>query len=456
MERKVVEINKNIKAIHTDTGNVYTVDLNTAQPGWQNIIANDGKVSWEKAAQNVRGYRIVPYGENNDLPVVIRNIMDDNNLAPGILERHIGLLYGNGPQLYSVKFENGEVWRDFVYDEEIWAWLKTWDYRRYIEMALTEYKYLKGFFTRRYRNRGPRMGFEPKIAKLEVIPGTDARLEWPENDSRRLEDVKRILVGDFEDNCFKGGITPFPVYNALLPFKYALSMSYHNSYSFARNFYSVPSYYGALKWIKRSSDIPDILKYLTENGISVAFHIHTPADYWEQKREKLERQFKTENESKIDKRLELIKDATFENISRVLSGKKNAGKFIETVDFYDDEGNLCVWKIEPIDQKIDDFVKSQLAIAEKADGATTSGMGLNSSLSNIVVNGQLSSGSQMLYALKLYMASDTTIAEEVIFEALNQAIAANFPAKALRIGFYHQVVLKEENVNPEQRVATNA
>lgn len=320
-------------------------------------------------------------------------------------------------------------------------------------MAMTEYKYLKGFFVRRYLNRGPRINRAAKVAKLDVIPATDARLEFAR--SRRLEDVKHIYVGDFENDCTYTGITTYPVYNADDPFRHGVCMSYHNSYSFARNFYSVPSYYGTLKWIMRSSDIPEIIKYLTDNGISVAYHVHSPSGYWEQKKTILEEKFPAASEAEISQKLDELKDETFRMMGEVLAGKKNVGKFIDTVDFYDDGGNLCSWKIEPIDQKVKDFIDAQLKIAEKADSATTSGLGLHPSLSNIIVGGQLSSGSQMLYALKLYLASDTTIPEEVVFEPVNQAIRDNFPDRDIKVGFYHRIVMAEDGVNPEARVKEN-
>lgn len=453
---KIKRINDKARAIHLDSGEVYTCAQEVQDMNWQNVVGTNGASTWEGEASIVNGERIVPYGANNNLPIVIRNIMDQNHLAPGILERHMGLLYGTGPQLYEVTFEDGEVVRKYVQDDEVQKWLSSWNFRRYVEMAIVEYKYLKGIFVRRYLNRGARIGQAPKIVKLEVVPATFARLGWPENNGRRLEDVSKIFVGDFENNCFSTGMIPHPVFDVNDPFRYKVSMGYHNTYSFARNFYSLPAYYGTLKWIARSSDIPDIIKYLSENGIITAFHIHTPADYWEQKTRKLEERYPGETETQIDRRLNKLKDQTFEKMTKVLAGKKNAGKFIETVDFYDVDGNLCAWKIEPIDQKIKDFIESQLKISDMADSATTSGMGLHPSLSNIVVNGQLSSGSQVLYALKNYMTSETSIPEEVIFEAVNQAIAANFPNKKLKVGFHHQIVMKEESVSPENRVANNA
>jgi hypothetical protein len=449
----IKRLNEKTAIIHNDVG-CYAISEDYSNTGtWHNILQNDSKVNWETDPVIVMGKKVVPYGVNNDLPVMIRNVMDDNNLAPGIIERQIGLLYGDGPRLFREEYgDNGEIVRMWYKDNEILNWCAPW-IRRYLDMAMVEYKHLKGFFTRRSLNKGARIGINTRINKIEVVPAVDARLAFPEN-GYRLEDVKQIYVGDFENNCYKTGIATYPVWNENEPFANKVSMSYHNNYSFARNFYSVPSYYGALRWLMRSSDIPDIIKYLTENGVAVAFHIHSPAGYWDQKRDKLIEKYPEETPNQIDKRLEQIKDETFQRIQRVLAGKKNAGKFIETVDFYDamSGDQLNQWKVEPIDQKIKDFIEAQLKVATTADSATTSGMGLHPSLSNLIVNGQLSSGAQMLYALKLFLASDVSIPEEVIFEPINQAIAANFPKSDLRMGFYRRIVQAEDSITSSERL----
>lgn len=429
------------------------VPMNTFD-SWVKLSKN---VDWESDPSFINGVRIVPHGANNNLPTQIRDIMDQNNLAPGILEREIGLIHGDGPQLYQLKFEKGFMVREYIEDPEIQAWLDTWNYRRYIDMATVEFKYMKGIYTKVIRNRAARIGQQAKINRLEVVPATDGRLGWPEDPlPKRLESVKWIYVGDFENHCLHTGITGYPKFDPIDPFKYGVSVDYDNRYSFGRNFYSVPSYYGSLNWIMRSSDIPEVLRYLSENGITSAFHIHSPSGYWDKKLERIEQMHPEKTAAQQETILEQLKDEFFDKMAATLTGKKNAGKFIETVDFYDDENNLCSWKVETIDQKVKDFIESQIKISEKADSATTSGMGLHPSLSNIIVNGQLSSGSQMLYALKLYLASDTTIPEEVIFMKINQAIKANWPDKKLRMGFYHNPVEKEENVAPEKRVVKTA
>ena len=91
-------------------------------------------------------------------------------------------------------------------------------------------------------------------------------------------------------------------------------------------------------------------------------------------------------------------------LTEVLSGAKNAGKFFHTVDVFDPLSQLTnIWKVDAIDQKIKDFIESQLKVMEAASSAITSGLGLHASLSNIMVAGKLASGSEMLYAYKLFM-----------------------------------------------------
>lgn len=420
---------------------------------WDQLVLSDANVAWEDDPDIVAGKKIVPYGANNNLPTLVKNMMESNNLAPGILEREIGLLHGQGPELYLTLVEEGDIIRKWTYDEEIWNWLRSWNYRRFIDMATVEYKYLKGFFVKRFLKRGRRLGQKPEFV-LEVCPATDARLAWTE--TRRLEDVNTIYTCDFENDCRKTGIRAWPVWNPADPFAEGASMSYHNTYSFAHHFYSIPGFWGSRKWIMRSSEIPDVLKYLSDNGLALSHHIHSPQGYWDKIRDKLETKFPSQPESYIDKKLDEVKTETFRKISSVLSGRKNTGKYIETVDFYDElAGEVVQWKIEPLDQKIKDFIEAQLKISDQADAATTSGIGLHPALSNMMMNGKSAAGSEMLYALKLYLASDTTIPEETIMEPINQCIEAMWPGKKARLGFYHKVVLREENVSVGERTTTN-
>ena len=212
---------------------------------------------------------------------------------------------------------------------------------------------------------------------------------------------------------------------------------------------------GAIRWILRGSDIPTIFRYVTDNGLNLAYHIHSPALYWERKKDVLREKHPDAQETELDAMVAVLKDKIMGTITEVLSGKKNAGKFFESIDFYDPDGNLCTWKIEAVDQKIKDFVESQLKIGEAANSAITSGMQLHPSLTNIMVNGKLASGSEMLYAHQIYKLSDVAIPEMVILDPINQAIRYNFPATDLQLGFYHQSLMTQEETAPEDRIRNN-
>ena len=158
------------------------------------------------------------------------------------------------------------------------------------------------------------------------------------------------------------------------------------------------------------------------------------------------------DDAKVEEEISNLTSKLLNDLTHVLSGKENAGKFFYTIDIASDNGERVSWSIEAIDQKIKDFVESQLKIAEASASAITSGMGLHPSLSNVMVNGKLASGSELLYAFKLYLLSDTEIASNAILEPINQAIAFNFPNKQLRLAFYHKTLHSEDATTSSKRI----
>lgn len=411
--------------------------------------------NWETMPQTFGDTKVVPYGWNNNIPTAIRDIVGDNNLVPGIIARQMGLLWGQGPHLYSLGYEDGKIQPIWAKDEDIEAWLESWNYKSYLRGIIGDFLHLGGYYDAKYLERGHRIGRPARIAMLEHIPAKNARLEWPENNSQKLSDVKHIAVGDFEHGCTNTGVTLYPVYDRRNPARYPASASYNRMESFARDFYSIPQFWGALRWIIRGSEIPTIFKYVTDNGINLAYHVHSPSAYWDMRRDILMKLHPEWTDQQIEEEISKITVKMLDSMVAVLTGKENAGKLFHSMDITDDQGNVCSWKIEAIDQKIKDFVDSQLKIGEASVSAITSGMGLHPSLSNIMVNGKLASGSELLYAFKLYLHSDVEIASNIILESINQAIAFNFPNKDLRLGFYHSSLQSEEALSSSQRLKNN-
>lgn len=439
-------------------GNFAFVDTSAGQfalaMGWDSqfssIFDATGQ-SWDKYPASVAGHRIIPWGSNNSFPSDLRNILEKNNLGPGILERKVGLLYGEGPRLCRYTIKDGSPAQEWVQDEEVQAWLDSWDYRRYIRDCLIEYTHVNGHFTKYVSGRGTRIG-SPWISRLECIPSTDARFCWPADDVLRLDRVTKILVGDFERNT---NFQTFPVFDRW-EVKPRPAVKYHSLRSFGRNLYALSSFYGSIPWLQNANDLPEIIRHLNENLIAAAYVVHMPQEYLRQKEQYLLEMHPEYTNDQVQKELERIKNKVTQDIADVMAGQRNAGKFFQCVDFVDMDGHEQMWKIEPIEMNIDKYIDAQVKISRIADSSTTSGFGLSPALSNIIIDGKSDSGSQMLYALKIFFGADTRIPEEIALEAINDALHINFPQKRdLFVGLYRKIINKEENVSVNDRVAKN-
>ncbi|MCF0254935.1 MAG: hypothetical protein HUK10_01420 [Bacteroides heparinolyticus] len=436
----------NFGFVETQAGQ-YAINMN-----WNQSMSRffDGVNDWDGDPVNVSGIRVVPWGIDNNMPNAIRDLLEKNNLGPGILERKTGLLYGQGPQLYRVRIENNERMQEWLVDDDIQEWLDSWDYREYIRNNLVEYTHMNGHFTKYYMGKGVRIG-RPWVHRLESLHSRDCRLCWPGNDSRRLEDVSEYLTGDFDSyRTFR----KYPAFDKWNPARHEVAVKYHCMRSFGRSMYAISCFYGSVPWLENANNLPEIIRHLNENMIAAAYVVHSPQEYWNQKRELIQVMHEDWDESQVQKEMERLKDELTATIANVMAGKKNAGKFFSCVDFVDDRGATQSWKIEPIEMNIDKYIEAQAKISRIADSSTTSGFGLSPALSNIIIDGKSDSGSQMLYALKIFYGADTQIPEEIALEAINDAIRINFPhKKGIFMGIYRKVINKEENVSAPNRTA---
>lgn len=438
--------------VNTKAGS-YGIMMNRASDEMSMSMFLNMSGSWESDPVSYGIAKVVPFGADNNLPANVRNLLEKNNLGPGILDRKSGLQYGQGPFLYKTVFANNEITKEWVEDAQVQAWLDSWDYKEYVRDALQEFNYMRGVFVKYFTARSRRIGGQPWIAKLECEHSNDCRLEWPEV-GRRLNDVKNIIVGDFE-NMRRGSMDRYPVFDFNNPTAAPVSMGYHTYRSFSRYFYAVSSFFGSIPWVRRANDIPDIIQYLTDNMIAAAYHVHEPVQYWDEKKDFIEQMHPDWDAMKVQTEINKLRDKLTETLANVLSGKRNAGKFLETIDFIDPEGRKCEWKIEPIEMNIDKYIEAQSKISRIADSSTTSGFGLNPALSNIIIDGKGDSGSQMLYALKIFYAADAQICEDIVFAPIHEALKINFPTKNIGMGLYRKVINKEDNVTSSKRSTNN-
>jgi len=158
-----------------------------------------------------------------------------------------------------------------------------------------------------------------------------------------------------------------------------------------------------------------LLMSYNKNSASIKYHIKSPAAYWEQQKERLEKNCELKGIEYKDKMLDELKDETFAKFAEGLTGIKNVGKFITSETIYDELGEEYVgWEVETLDQKVKDYIDAQINIAKRAQLETTAGLGLHPALSNISSDGKRPSGSERLYAFKLYLATGVDIPESIV------------------------------------------
>ena len=154
---QIKQINKSAWALHLDNGEVYTIS-NSWHERHDNAVWRLSNTDWEQFPMTAGGFKIIPYGWDNLLPVHLRDILESNNLAPGVLRRQMGLIFGQGLHLYrEVVTTRGEIVKNWTEDAGVQNWLESWDYVKYVERALMDYLHTNGCVSLLPLKRGSRL-----------------------------------------------------------------------------------------------------------------------------------------------------------------------------------------------------------------------------------------------------------------------------------------------------------
>lgn len=414
-------------------------------------------LDWSTKQDYIGDYIVHAYGSNNDLPKQIREVVQNNYIAPGILKKKTQLLWGSGPKLYREVIKDGKLTKEWQDNAKIQAWLDSWDYESYIVQACVDFQHMEGVFTRFELSRGSRLG-NNFINKLVPISPDKARLAT-HRDSTSAK-ATHVVVTDWNLSNISAVLDhkAYELFDFTNPFKSKNSVHYSNMHSFCTDYYTVPDLYGSLEWLNRSTAIPLILKALSKNSINLKYHIVSPQAYWDKKEEEIKANCTQRGIVYNKLMLTDFQEQLLRKVSEVLSGEENTGKYWHTTKTLQVDGTNLLehgWEIKVIDQNIKSFVDAQLAISERADRAVSAGVGLHGALGNVNDGGKADSGAEQIYALKNFMATGVDIPEMIVLKSINYAIKANFPGAGLKLGFYHIQPEKEQDISPSKRMINN-
>lgn len=414
-----------------------------ASPGILPVNPN----SRQRLPIRIGDFEIIPNGDDNRYPYEIRELMDEEVILEEFIQKKVDLLWGQGPALFRTITENGTRRRDWTTDPEIESWLESFEYEDYLMKVITDLRTVRSYYDKIRLNLGARLNMVPKIVRIEYVEYKDCRLEW--NDFLA---PKRIIVGDFE-RPWISGLTSFPVFEHLNPFRNEVAMNYNSLPQYGLNkTYSRASFHGAINWIKNSIIIPKVLLSLNINISAIKVHLKIPEIIIEKKIEEIRTKAAESQKQITQQEIDTEIDNYIAALINTVTGSGNVGKLLYTTDVFDPVANeYASVKIEPIDLKVKEYISAQLDIAKQASFETSAGLGLHPALSNLSHQGNLPSGSEQLYAYKLFLLTSIDIVERIATKTINTAIKANWPGKNLKLGFFHTAIMSESEVTPSKR-----
>ena len=408
---------------------------------------------WKDNAIDMDNYKVIPFGSSNDIPTELQETIFPNHLAPRILDRKAELLFGQGPYLYTLKKDGKEYNREPIEDAQIQDWLESIDHESLLIHRSTEYYYAEQIFGKVRRARGGRLGRSSGIASVEPLSVMNCRLAYLRNSLTKIP--THVIVGDWANSANKEDFDVYPLWDKNEPTKYPIAVHFTGFKSFGLASYVLPSTYGSLPWIKRSTTAPRVIEAFTENSLNVRFHITSPQKYWDDMRNQMKKNCEGTDTPFTEKMMEEMEDKIFDTLSGVLSGVDNIGKFWHNKTVTQLIGGQAVeqgWKITPIKQEVQEYVEAQIKVADKSDFAVQAGLGLHASLANVGADGKSDSGSEQLYARINHEQTGLPIPEFYVCKILNDIIKVKF-GKNIRVGFYHVAAQREQDVSSSKRIS---
>jgi len=437
---------------------------------------------------NFAGYRVYLMGTDNNLPVEIQQMIGGNRLLPELIEKQVRMLYGQGPMVYKLEYEDRKPLRNWQAQETIEDWLDSWpsrgirdDHREFCNKTIREFYHMESFWVKWRMAKSRLINGPVPVAGLEFISNKRARYATVKEvdiyaDDLDERDFELVMVGNWltaNETKFK----QYPVFNPSDPLRDPIAVSYHKNPSFGEEVYGYNSFYqGIKKWITGSNLTPEYINAFLHYSLSAKVHVIIPYAWVESKKEMLS------NYCEINKKLEAEDitlltvngitigteynedlmtqyiNAELKKVSTLLSGSKNQGKFYASYSFPGEKEELR-WRFEEIPMKYKEYIEGLTTYDARADQVILSAKGVDASISNVSKEGIISkSGADVYYNYLIYL-HNLPWAEEVCLKPINQAIRINFPdlyKKGFRIGFYNPAPPRQAEVSPKDRLENTA
>ncbi|KAB8156144.1 hypothetical protein EZY14_002695 [Kordia sp. TARA_039_SRF] len=412
-------------------------------------IIQEKFTDWAETPIDLEGFKVIPFGSNNDIPEQIQEAVLANSFALRGQKRKVELLVEQGPYIYK-HVKDGRLWLREPFEEpKIQEWLDSINYEEMLHQNAIDYYFQESIFTKVLRKKEGRIRTSTP-ASIEYVPAYRCRLAYKANDIRKIP--THVIIGDWTKlNEYKFEV--YPLYNAKEPGKYPVSIYYNRYSNYGMLDYPMPDIYGSLQWIKNTTNTPKIFNAFIKNSLNIKWHIESPAEYWEAKRKILQDNAKAAGKNYTEKMLEDLKTEILGKLAELLSGVENVGKFWhnETVQKFLGGATVTLgWKITPIEQKTKEWVESQIKMYDTAKFAVQAALGVHASLLMVGADGKSDSGSEQLNAYIVHQKTSTPMPEFYVTRPINEMIKILF-GNQFKVGFYRTTPERQQDITPSLR-----
>jgi hypothetical protein len=372
-----------------------TLDNGTQVLLYSSSIMKDEVGVTKKKSTPKKTFKYVPWYDDsgNMEPANILNVITENNISPEILNTKAKFIIGKGIRYYITEIKDGKEKKLLIKDAEIDQFLKRSNIFETLDNSAKDAQYFgNGFIEVIKKMNGIHSisHIDATISRAEeaeggIIPayflcGNWAKPKYVEGDDNMEEgNVIRVEAFPFDEdwNYDEAYLDSIP----------AKSIYHFKEYTPGYPYYSLPSWYGTMKWIKLANAIPEWHLSGMTNGYAIRYIIEVNERYFARF---------TDQEQ-----IQSAKAKLEEDLKTCLAGKDNAGKSIYTVmpdEQYREKGLI---RITPIQTHLHD--EAFTVLFDHSNTATTSGFAIDPTLCGIETQGKMSSGSEKREAYDIWL-----------------------------------------------------
>lgn len=360
-----------------------------------------------------KGIKFAAWGKDNRLPNHLVRMIANNNLLPGSLDVKDQVAIGDDLYFYYQTYENRKKVKVPVEDMELDEWLEDSGVREFMQEASIDYHWLSNFFVK-FSKGNPEGKLKDKVTKLTFLEAMDCRVSVMENGVS-----KWCGIADWSNSRHSGEVKILPLYDPTIsPKELPQEFVLHKKKRTPGNpYYALPAYIGAQHWIRHANKIPIWKTKNMDNAANIKYHIEIPEKYFTSL-------YPDPQFTRADRARK--RDAKIQEITEVLSGAENPGKIFYSMFAIDPTTGkeLPGWKIHVLDNKVNHEAYSK--DFEDANSAILSSVGVNPSLSGVMLAGKMGagSGSEIRTAYEFAIIKSRFIREKML-EAIQLAMKIN-------------------------------